>query len=49
MLIGLGMVLVNQSCGKEAGIILLSLERSFPLSLGMVSSSLRHMDDLGGG
>jgi len=45
MLIGLGMVLVNQSCGKEAGIILLS----FPLSLGMVSSSLRHMDDLGGG
>ena len=49
MLIGLGMVLVNQSCGKEDGIILLSLECSVPLTLGIGSFSLRHMDDLGGG
>ena len=42
MLIGLGMVLVNQSCGKEDGIILLSLECSVPLTLGMGSFSLRH-------
>lgn len=47
MLIGLGIVLVNQSCGKEDGIILLSLECSVPLTLGMGSFSLRHMDDLG--
>ena len=49
MLIGLGVVLVNQPCGKEDAIILLSLEYSVPMSLGMGSFSLRHMDDLGRG
>lgn len=49
MLIGLGVVLVNQSRGKEDAIILLSLECSVPMSLGMGSFSVRHMGDLGGG